>query len=136
MKKILIVLFIFSTFLVAEDKRTYVKLPEMMQNHMMANMRDHLKALNEILISLENEEYDKAAQIAEERLGMTSLESHGASHMAQFMPKKMAEIGTSMHKAASRFALKAEEENALEAYKGLSKITTACVACHSSYKIK
>ena len=103
---------------------------------MLSNMRDHLAAINEILFNLSNDELDKAAEIAEYRLGMSSLESHGASHMAQFMPEGMRQAGTAMHKAASRFALKAQEGDVLTAYKALSGITSACVACHAGYKVK
>ena len=108
----------------------------MMQEHMMSNMRDHLAAINEILIYLGSGEPDKAAETAEYRLGMSSLESHGASHMAKFMPEGMRQAGTAMHKAASRFALTAQEGDLLPAYKALSDITSACVTCHSSYRIK
>lgn len=130
--------FIFSnSALVAEeDTRQFVKLPKMMQKHMMSNMRDHLKTINEILIHLSNNEMDEAASIAENRIGMSSLDSHGASHMGKFMPKGMREAGTNMHKAASRFALKAEEGELLPAYKMLSEITSTCVACHAVYRIK
>ena len=120
----------------SRDERVLVELPEMMQEHMLSNMRDHLAAINEILISLRNGEPDKAAEIAEYRLGMSSLESHGASHMAKFMPEGMRQIGTTMHKAASRFALKAQEGDELSAYRALSDITSACVACHSGYRVK
>ena len=120
----------------SDDSRELVKLPEMMQKHMMSNMRDHLKTINEILIHLSNNEMDKAASIAENRIGMSSLGSHGASHMGKFMPKRMREAGTNMHKAASRFALKAEEGELFPAYKMLSEVTSTCVACHSAYKIK
>jgi cytochrome c556 len=41
-----------------------------------------------------------------------------------------------MHRAASRFALKAQEGEVLPAYKALSEITAACVACHSGYRIR
>ena len=130
-------LLLTSTQIVAdEDTRQLVELPEMMQKHMMSNMRDHLKTINEILIHLSNKEMDKAAKIAEQRIGMSSLESHGASHMGKFMPKGMRQAGTNMHKAASRFALKAEEGELLPAYKMLSEITSTCVACHSAYRIK
>ena len=108
----------------------------MMQQHMLSNMRDHLAAINEILVYLDNDELDKAAETAEYRLGMSSLKAHGASHMGKFMPEGMRHAGTSMHKAASRFALKAQEGEALSAYQALSDITSACVACHSGYKIK
>ena len=119
-----------------EDTRQLVELPEMMQQHMMSNMRDHLVAINEILTNMANDELDKAAEIAESRLGMSSLESHGASHMAKFMPEGMRHTGTSMHKAASRFAIKAQEGEALPAYKALSEVTSACVACHAGYRIR
>ena len=118
------------------DNRIAVELPAMMQQHMLSNMRDHLAAINEILAFLGNDQLDEAAETAEQRLGMSSLQSHGASHMAGFMPEGMRQAGTSMHKAASRFALKAQEGDALTAYRALTDITAACVACHSGYRIK
>ena len=144
-RKMLEVTLLLSTILVfnrpvnalaSNDSRIAVTLPQMMQQHMLANMRDHLAAINEILIYLGEDELEKAAETAEYRLGMSSLESHGASHMAQFMPEGMRQAGTAMHKAASRFALKAQEGEVLSAYKALSDITSACVACHAGYKLK
>ena len=134
---IFILLIPFSTISIAEkDTRQLVKMPEMMQNHMKSNMRDHLVALNEILVSLSNKEMDKAAEIAEHRLGMSSLTSHGVDHMGKFMPEGMQNAGTQMHKSASRFALKAQEGELQPAYKSLSDITAACIACHSAYRIQ
>lgn len=81
-------LLLMSSVIIAdEDSRQLVELPEMMQKHMMSNMRDHLKTINEILLNLSNKQMDKAANIAEQRIGMSSLGSHGASHMGKFMPK-------------------------------------------------
>jgi hypothetical protein len=108
----------------------------MMQQHMLANMRDHLAAINEILIYLGNDDLESAAETAEYRLGMSSLESHGASHMARFMPEEMRQAGATMHRAASRFALKAQEGDVFSAYRALSDITSACVACHSAYRVR
>lgn len=119
-----------------EDKRQKVEFPAMMKTHMLGNMRDHLNAINEILLNMGSGELDKAADIAEQRLGMSSLDNHGASHMAKMMPKGMRAAGTSMHKAASRFALKAQEGDALAAYKSLQEVTAACVACHAGYKVQ
>jgi len=118
------------------DSRQLVKLPEMMQQHMMANMRDHLVTINAILSSLANRKLDNAADIAESRLGMSSLTTHNASHMAKFMPAGMRLAGTNMHRAASRFALKAQEGEILSAYKALTAVTSACVACHAGYRIR
>jgi len=120
----------------SSDTRAQVDLPEMMQIHMLSNMRDHLAAINEILVYLGSGELDKAAETAEYRLGMSSMESHGASHMARFMPEGMRQAGTTMHKAASRFAITAQGGDLLAAYRALSEVTSACVACHSGYRVK
>ena len=120
----------------ADDTRQLVKLPEMMQHHMLANMRDHLLSLNEILDNMAKGNLDKAGRIAEMRLGMSSLDTHGASHMAPYMPQGMRDAGTAMHRAASRFALKAGEGEVLPAYKMLGEITANCVACHTAYRIR
>lgn len=125
-----------SSVTAAEESRQLVELPEMMQQHMLSNMRDHLSSLNEILVDMANGQLDDAAQIAESRLGMSSLELHGAGHMAKFMPQGMREAGTTMHKAASRFALKAQEGEALPAYRALAEVTSSCVACHANYRIR
>lgn len=126
----------FNVSAIEEDTRQLVQLPEMMQHHMLSNMRNHLMAINEILLNMANDEFDEAAEIAESRLGMSSLRAHGASHMAKFMPEGMRNSGEAMHRAASRFALKAEEGEALPAYKALSEVTSACVACHTTYRIR
>lgn len=118
------------------DSRQLVELPEMMQQHMMSNMRDHLETINQIQIYLGSDEMDMAAELAEQRLGMSSLDLHGASRMAKFMPEGMRAAGTNMHKAASRFALTAEEGDLLAAYKKLAELTSTCVSCHSSYSIR
>ena len=75
-----------------EDKWVLVKTPKMMQEHLLANMRDHLKTIDEILMNMGKDELDKAAEIAEARLGMSSLSLHGASHMAQVITKEMGQL--------------------------------------------
>ena len=121
------------------DPRELVALPAMMQQHMLANMRDHLLAIAQIQDALADRRFDTAAQIAEGRLGLSSLASHGAAHMAPYMPKPMQGIGTQMHRAASQFALVAEDASVdrdlARALKSLSEITQQCVACHATYRI-
>ena len=111
----------------------------MMRDHMLENMRDHLLALTKIQQHLALEEYEKAATVAENRLGMPSLDGHGASHMARFMPAAMQQIGTQMHKAASRFAI-IVQEGGLEGStpkiaEGLAGVMQQFVTCHSSYRV-
>lgn len=133
-------LFFGLAIMAAPDARVAVELPPPMRAHMLANMRDHLAALHEIQAALARDEAGRAAQIAEQRIGMSSLESHGAGHMAPYMPKPMQDIGTAMHRAASRFARVAEESGVRRdlrpALQALSEVTQQCVACHTGYRLK
>lgn len=123
------------TAAVAEERQP-VELPAPMQAHMLSNMRDHLRALHEIQIALAAEKFADAAEVAEQRLGMSSMQSHGAGHMAPFMPKRMQGIGTAMHRAASRFAVTVVEGDVSRSLNDLSKVTEQCVACHASYRLR
>ena len=120
------------------DTRQLVELPDMMREHMLGNMRDHLIAITEIQDALAAGAFDQAADLAETRIGMSSLEAHHAAHMAPYMPKRMQDIGTQMHRAASQFALVAKETTVdgdlKRAVGALAKITQQCVACHAAYR--
>jgi hypothetical protein len=123
----------------AADARQLVTLPDPMRQRTLSNMRDHLLALQEIDVALANGDYDKAANVAETRLGMSSLEAHGAAHLAPFMPKGMQDIGTGMHRAASRFAVDAQNAAASNdlrpALGSLGAVMQQCVACHAAYRL-
>jgi mono/diheme cytochrome c family protein len=127
----------FSAAVEAEDARQFVQLPEMMQTHMLERMRDHLAVLNEIMSYLSADDLDAAADTAEQRLGMSSMQGGGGgSMMGRHMPEGMRAIGQNMHRSASRFALKAQEGDVLAAYKALVPVTSSCVACHAGYRIR
>ncbi len=120
--------------------RQAVGFPKALREHTLANMRDHLLALQEIQSALARADYDRAADIAEQRLGMSSLGLHGAHEVARYMPKGMQDAGTAMHRSASRFAIAARDAAATGDMKPpldlLSQVTGACVACHSGYRFK
>ena len=69
------------------DPRQLVKFPEPMRLHTITSMRDHLLSLQEIDVALSKNDFDKASRIAEQRLGMSSLELHGAAHRALHAPR-------------------------------------------------
>lgn len=136
-------LFAASSGRAQEDNRQLVELPEMMQQHMLSNMRDHLRALEEILANLAEGNADKAAAVAEKRLGMSSLSRHGAAHLAQFLPKAMKDAGTQMHKSASQFTVKVQNAEVTQGtdaqravYGALQKVIANCNACHQAYRIR
>jgi hypothetical protein len=61
--------------------RELVALLSMMQEHMLANMRDDLLAIAQIQDGLADHRFDAAAEIAEGRLGMSSHASYGAARV-------------------------------------------------------
>lgn len=142
-KKTLLVLITLTistaTFATKQDTRIHVNFPPMMQKHMLSNMRDHLLALQTITAQLAAKQYDAAAETAEQRLGMSSLDDHSAKHMGKMMPKEMGTMGMGMHRAASRLAIVATdaavENDATKVFGALSEVMQQCVACHAAYKI-
>ena len=121
------------------DSRQLVQFPEPMRLHTITSMRDHLRALQEINVALSKSEFDNAARIAEQRLGMSSLATHGAHDIAPFMPQGMQDIGTQMHRAASRFAVDAQtasvSNDVRPALAALGTVMQQCVACHAAYRL-
>lgn len=122
------------------DTREFVPIPEPLNSHMLANMRDHLVTIEALQSAMARGDFSQASKTAEMQLGLSSLEAHGASQVAGFMPKGMQEAGTAMHRAASRFALTASDAGVsgdlrapLEA---LSEVTRACIGCHAGYRTR
>jgi hypothetical protein len=124
----------------ATDSREFVKFPPELIAHTIANMRDHLVALQQINEALAQGEPETAGTIAENRLGMSSLRLHGAAEVAKYMPQGMQEAGTAMHKAASRFAIEAQNVGVTGELKpalgALGEVMAACVGCHAAYRLK
>lgn len=122
------------------DRRVEVAFPPALREHTLANMRDHLRALQEMQAALAAGEFDRAAEISERHLGMSSLESHGAHEVAKYMPQGMQEAGSAMHRSASRFAVAAQDGAATgdlkPALAALAEVTAQCVACHAGYRLK
>jgi hypothetical protein len=128
------------THAASPDGRVPVEFPPMLKEHTLASMRDHLHTISRIQSYLAAKDFDRAAHLAEERLGMSSLPLHGAHDVAPYMPQGMQDAGTAMHRAASRFAVTAQEA-AIEggvprALEALNQVTKACVACHAGYRLE
>lgn len=111
-----------------------------MRLHTLANMRDHLQTLGDIQTALAAGSFDKASELAEQRLGMSALEMHGAHDASKFMPQGMQNAGTAMHRSASQFAIVAKDASVSGDLKSvlasLGKLNQTCVACHAAYRLQ
>jgi len=110
---------------------------------MLGNMRDHLATINDIIGDVADNNFNEAATRAEQRLGMSSLALHDAAHMAPFMPKQMQDLGTSMHRAASRLAIVLQDAAVVQTVearrkvdRALHEVTSACAGCHANYRLR
>ena len=129
-----------AAMMATQDHRQLAPFPADLAEHTRANMRDHLLAIQEITDALANGKYELAADTAEKRLGMSSLPLHGAHDVAPYMPPLMAQIGTDMHRAASEFAVSAQNVGVTgdlqPALSALAKLQSQCVACHAGFRLK
>lgn len=142
-------------------ERQPVALPPAIRDQFLADMRDHLTEISQIHAALADGAFNRAADIAEQRLGFAAPSSaacrmpgmalaHTApdqhldrmmdnSEMTKFMPKEMHMVGYRMHTAADRFAQTARKAAATSDYRSalyaLSKVTQQCVACHTQFKL-
>ena len=103
-------------------------------------MRDHLQTMGDITDALSKGSFDRASELAEQRLGMSSLEMHGAHEVAKYMPSGMQDAGSAMHRSASRFALVAKDASVTGDVKAvlssLHQLNQTCVACHAAFRLQ
>ena len=118
------------------DPRQLVEMPDQARKLMREDMLAHLSALNEIIAHLAANDLDAAAEIAESKMGKSSMGKHRGTGMGpgRFMPPEMRSIGWGMHEAATEFSQLAKKGDSKNAYVALQKITGACVACHYAYR--
>jgi len=113
-------------------------MPAQAQQLMRKDMQDHLAALSEVLGYLVNQDFALAAEVAEKRMGKSSMGKHRETGMGpgRFMPLEMRQIGWGMHEAASDFAESAKSGDQNKIYASLQKVMSSCTACHLSYRTR
>jgi hypothetical protein len=120
------------------DPRQLLEMPDQARKLMREDMLEHLSALNEIITHLAANKLDAAAEIAESKMGRSSMGKHRGTGLGpgRFMPPEMRSIGWNMHEAATEFSQLAKKGDSENAYVALQKITGSCVACHYGYRTR
>ena len=120
------------------DLRSYVEMPEKARQILQEDMLDHLAVLNEINRYLAEKDLPAAADVAENGMGRSLLSKYQDEDMrpGRYMPKEMREIGWELHNAATRFATVARQGDLQKTLLAYHRITSACVACHYSYRTR
>ena len=124
----------------ADDTRVLVPMPAAAADNLRSEMRASLLALNEILALVATGQLREAAEVAERELGRSAMGKHRSqpfeARPGPHMPPAMHAIGIDGHKAASDFARVAAGGDREKTIASLPTLTTACVACHHSYRLR
>ena len=120
------------------DLRTLVEMPEKARQILQEDMLDHLAVMNEINRYLSEDNLRSAAEVAETGMGRSLLSKYQDEDMrpGRYMPREMREIGWELHNAATQFTRAARQGNRQETLLAYHRITSACVACHYSYRTR
>lgn len=124
----------------AEDSRELVKMSPAAEATLRTEMRNNLRALNDILTLLAEGKLAEVATTAEKELGLSAMGKHRMQPMdarpGPQMPPAMHGIGMEGHKAASEFSRIAATGDRNKTMAALPLLTTGCVACHYSYRLR
>lgn len=126
-----------------KDARTKIELPGDIEKKMLVNMRDHIGALDDIIQAVQAGDYEKAEDVAESRLGWSSLVRRGDQEVANHWAKPMQKMADQMYRSASNFVIVAQNasvEDSKEGYQqmlaALGEVTSACRTCHEAYRVR
>ena len=123
-----------------EDARLLAKMPPPAEAVLREEMRDNLLAINEILTLIVSGQVKEAGALAEKKLGQSAMGRHRDkpfdARPGPHMPAAMHRLGMDSHKAASEFAAIAATGDRDKALAALPALTTTCVSCHFSYRIR
>jgi len=124
----------------ADDVRQLASLPAAAEANLRAEMRANLLALNEILGMVATGKVKEAGELAEKELGLSAMGKYRSQPLdarpGPHMPAAMHSIGMEGHKVASEFARVAAGGDRERTIAALPSLTSACVACHYSYRIR
>ncbi len=113
------------------DKRISLKLNSMQKEHQLKNMRSHLETVQQIVMLLSNDDYDKASEIAYTKLGSTTEMKLMCS---SFGDKGFENLGLEFHKSADKMSEIFKNSNKKESLIALSDTMNYCIQCHSNYR--
>ena len=114
-----------------EDKRIQLNLPPMMAQHQKAHMREHLKAVNEVVHYIGAKDFEAAAKTAHEKLGLTAQMKQMCDNMPNETFRKM---GIDFHQSADALAEVLKTKDADRSLKALDAVLTKCTACHDMFR--
>lgn len=116
----------------AMDTRKPVPLIPMMAHHQKQNMRDHLLAVQEIVLGVATEDFALVEKAAG-RIGSSPQMAQMCNHMGSGAPG-FTDQALNFHRAADAIAPAAARKDGKVVLSELSKTLATCTACHEAWK--
>lgn len=114
------------------DKRSPLPLLPMMANHQKENMRDHLLAVQEVVLALGREDFD-AVSTSAQRMGYSPQVAGMCTHMGAGAPG-FAERALEFHRRADSVVAAAQQHDKALTLHALGTMLQSCTGCHAAFR--
>lgn len=114
------------------DARAPVPLLPMMANHQKQSMRDHLKAVEEIVGAIASDDF-AGVEKAAGRIGFSQQMGKMCTHMGSGAPG-FTEQAIAFHHTADQIVEAARSRDRAQVLTTLSNTLQACTSCHAAWK--
>jgi hypothetical protein len=114
------------------DTRVAVPLLPMMANHQKQSMRDHLLAVQEIILAAGNDDF-AGIECAAGRIGYSEQMGQMCTHMGAGAPG-FTEQALNFHRTADTIAAAAREHDRAAVMRALGATLQTCTGCHAVFK--
>jgi len=115
----------------SQDQRISLGLNPMQKQMQLANMRSHLKAVQDIIGLIAEKKFDQASKIAHRKLGLTP-EMKKMCNM--FSNEDFKARGLAFHQSADALGDVLKTGNTKKSLNALHRTMNNCVACHATFR--
>lgn len=115
-----------------DDARRPLPLLPHMAEHQLANMRDHLAVVQEVVAALAANDFEGVERAAS-RIASSDQMSRMCNHMGLGAPG-FTELALNFHRTADGIGAAAKERNTDATLKAVSATLQTCVGCHATYR--
>jgi len=113
------------------DERISLGLAPMQKQHQLANMRSHLKAVQDIVGMISEKRFDEASAVAHEKLGLTPEMQKMCS---MFSNANFRELGLAFHRSADELGDTLKKGDLKQSMQALNRTMNYCIRCHATYR--
>ena len=115
----------------ATDMRTSLNLSDEMKQHQLSNMREHVKAIKNIVDLMAENRFEEASEVAHAKLGLTP-EMEAMCDM--FDNKDFRKLGRSFHRSGDVLGDALQTRDVKASLQALNKTMQYCVDCHAAFR--